>query len=93
MEHDKNTTKTPFHLVPLDFVAAMAEVMREGLKDGKRQAHDWARLKWTEEVHDHYYDALMRHTHQAITDAPNSCESWLSVACNAMILWYHSKKG
>jgi len=92
MKHDKDKAKTPFHLIPLDFVAALAVAMAEGLK-GTRKSGDWMRLKWDTDTRDHYYSALMRHTRQAMAGTVSEPRDWLSVACNAMILWYHSKKG
>ncbi len=95
MKHSKDVTKTPFHLIPLDFIAAMAHTMKVGIND-LRTCNDWMRLTWNDEVFDQYYSALLRHVRKASdpeTDLIKASRHWAAVACNAMILWYHSKKG
>jgi hypothetical protein len=85
--------KTPFDLVPLDFVGAMARVFAAGLKDG-REPHDWKKLdpeKWLPE----YRSALIRHLesasrHYALDDSGES--HYAAVAVNACICWYFEKR-
>ena len=88
-------TKTPFYLVGLDFVGAMALTLAEGLKEG-RQPFDWQQIDWTHETYSQYYSALLRHV-SAANYSPavgDSCKHWLAVACNAYIIWWHeSRKG
>lgn len=96
--HDKDTTKTPFYLVPLSFVAAMSSIMLRGLQSGSgRVPFGWQRLDWTLDTKRHYYSALLRHVHaawspigEATSDARAS--NWASVACNAMIMWFYENQ-
>jgi hypothetical protein len=87
-----NPNKTPFHLVGLDFVAAIAEVFAGGLKNG-REPFDWQEREWTKEEHDEYCDALLRHVQRAIQTRTKaeSLKHWAAVAANAYILWWHNR--
>jgi hypothetical protein len=68
--------KTKYHLVPLSFVAKMADNMEQGVKNGRREG-DWERLKASPENIDLYTDKLMRRLVKG---------EYAAVACNAMIL-------
>lgn len=81
MKHDKDKTKTQMSLVPLAFVAAMAEVLAKGIK-GERRRDDWKYLSFDPETTYSYEDALLRHL---------SNRDFVAVAVNAMILWWHSR--
>ncbi len=76
-ELTKDKTKTPFHLIGLDFVAAMARNMEKGIKNG-RAAWDWAHIDFTPDADAAYHSALLRHV---------QARNWPAVACNAYILW------
>lgn len=87
-----NKNKTPFHLVGLDFIAAIADIFQKGLKNG-RKPFDWQQLKWTKEMHDQYCDAAIRHIQQATKHKNDrrSLTHWASVAANAYIIWWHNR--
>lgn len=100
MKHTKDTTKTPFHLIPLDFVAAMARRMQKGTI-GNRKPFDWQMLTWRLDIeggrnYQQYFSAIMRHLQKADDlDRPKDerCEHWIAIACNAMIAWFNERKG
>lgn len=82
--------KTPYHLIPLQFVAAMSEVMQAGLDEHP----EYASGEWLEAVDDTFYEehysALLRHVEKAdsvSTKGASSKSHWAAVACNAMMLW------
>jgi hypothetical protein len=71
-----------------EFIEAMQENMSRGVKDG-RKAHDWVDkdFDWA----DDRFAAIHRHLYKySDTDNPKHLAA---VACNAMMVWYHHKKG
>jgi len=71
--------KSKMALVDLNFVAAIADIINEGVKNG-REIDDWKTLDWTSDLQIEYVSALLRHTRD---------EDWAAVAANAMILHHH----
>lgn len=80
--------KTPFHLVDLDFVAAMCNVYRAGLTTPGREPNGWKLLAWDDEHREEYVSKILRHLH-AFTQT-GSREDLAAIACNANILWHHA---
>jgi hypothetical protein len=79
----KETDKPELTLIQPDFLAAMAHTMKRGLKNGRKR-DDWKKLNWDEKTRSQYLNALLRHS---LFDFDP-----ISVACNAMILWYNDKR-
>lgn len=93
MRSDKNQNKTKFTLVPMDAIAAVADVFDKGIK-GDRFRDGWMLLEWDDAVENQYLDALMRHV-QKFRESDTFKESLThiaSVATNACILWWHTKR-
>jgi len=80
-------SKTPFHLLDFDFLAAMAENMRKGLTEG-REEHDWYKIEPTQKNIEEYFSAAMRHLMKGVPGRGGEREALAAVACNAMIMWY-----
>lgn len=79
-------------LVDPDFIMAMAAVMELGLKNG-RNREDWKRINTAQALCE-YPDALLRHVLDGVNPPLESEEDHLAaVACNAMILWWHRRRG
>jgi hypothetical protein len=84
----EDSNKTPFHLLDLDFCAAMCENFQEGLT-GDRVENGWKSLKSTTENLNKYEGALMRHFHLAkkAVLSEDRKKHLAAIACNANILW------
>jgi hypothetical protein len=85
--HGKDDTKTQFTLVDMDFTQAMAQIFAEGIKEN-RVANGWKNIKWSPANEARFFDALLRHVHQALKE-PDNLKHVASIATNANVIWYH----
>ena len=76
-------------LVDPGFIMAMAELMERGLKDGRKR-EDWQRVP-REQALEEYRDAGLRHALGYGEETEE--EHQVAMACNAMIRWWHLRRG
>ena len=90
-QNEQQEQKIPFHLLDLDFCAAMCENWQAGVKNG-RQLNDWYFLKG-EENKRKYESKILRHLHGAKkTFGEDRKKHLAAIACNANILWSMESK-
>lgn len=89
--------KTPFHLVPLSFVASMARVMEAGLDRPGRYPDCWKELDSAQAARE-YHSAALRHLQHEQDAGPLALDkddnqpALVHAACCHMIAAYHAAK-
>lgn len=86
-------TRLPFELTDIHFVLAMAKIWKNGNK-GNRIANDWKTMSWNEKRKDDYIGRIWSHIYKFIeaTTIEDELEHLASIACNANIIFHHTKK-